>query len=74
MVGRRVRMTETCWQQMANGRAHAYPTGSYYVRREQRTCWRLQRGQRDDVHDAMRWFAGVTLNRATRSRPTPWIG
>jgi DNA-binding CsgD family transcriptional regulator len=48
-------------QQMANDARNAYPTGSYYVRRAAAHVLAFAAWQRDDVHDAMRWFGGVTL-------------
>jgi DNA-binding CsgD family transcriptional regulator len=48
-------------QQMANGARDAYSAGSSLVGRAAAHVLALAAWQRDDVHDAMRWFGGVTL-------------
>jgi DNA-binding CsgD family transcriptional regulator len=48
-------------QQMANDARDAYSTGSSTVARAAAHVLALAAWQRDDVHDAMRWFGGATL-------------
>jgi DNA-binding CsgD family transcriptional regulator len=51
----------TLLQQMVKYALDAYPTGSTLVRRGAAHVLALAAWQRDDVHDAMRWLAGITL-------------
>ena len=51
----------TLLQQMVNDARDAYSTGSSAVRRGAGHVLALAAWQRDDVHDAMRWLAGITL-------------
>jgi DNA-binding CsgD family transcriptional regulator len=48
-------------QQMVNDARDAYCTGSSVVRRGAAHVLALAAWQRDDVHDAMRWLADITL-------------
>ena len=49
-------------QQMVNDARDAYPTGSPTTRRGAAYVLALAAGERDDVHDAMRWLGGdITL-------------
>jgi DNA-binding CsgD family transcriptional regulator len=51
----------TLLQQMVKYALDAYPPGSTLVRRGAAHVLALAAWQRDDVHDAMRWLAGITL-------------
>ncbi|AGB24627.1 transcriptional regulator, luxR family [Mycobacterium sp. JS623] len=51
----------TLLQQIANDARDAYSTGSSVVRRGTAHVLALAAWQRDDVHDAMRWLADITL-------------
>jgi DNA-binding CsgD family transcriptional regulator len=51
----------TLLQRMVNYARDSYTSGSTVVRRQAAHVLALAAWQRDDVHDAMRWLAGITL-------------